>query len=400
MNPPDRSEALQIIHSRIAKIASSNPTLYSGLAGKSLFYYYFNRFDEKAEYLRIATDSLQSVLDNLHETSQQPSLADGFTGIAWLLQHLSAEGFTGEPGEEEIAGFDGIIEKSLSLYQSQGNYDPLYGAIGAGIYFLERKQKGNDQLRKIISLLHEMAIGQNDDRIWLSRIPGVPPAEKPDLGLSHGIPGIIVFLVRSYERLHQFSGSENNQLLQELSLSIEQLVTWLIGQQLPFGMSFYPNHASIQQESRLGWSYGDLGVAYCLLYAGRVFDRKDWVDQGIQIGHHTISRDPENSQMYRDYEAIPDAGFCNGSAGIATLYDQLYFLSGDESFKDRRIFWEAQTIKSVIRAYQAYGLENAPVSQVHWWNDISLIKGLSGIGLSLLKGENLKKDWKRALLLF
>mgnify|MGYP001794558201 FL=1 len=59
----------------------------------------------------------------------------------------------------------------------------------------------------------------------------------------------------------------------------------------------------------------------------------------------------------------------------------------------------SSALQSIIAAHEIYGDEDAPVADVHWWNDISLIKGFSGFGLSLSSGNQGEAGWKKALLL-
>lgn len=396
MNPSDLLRAIHIIHSRINVIQTPNPTLLSGLGGKALFYSYLNDTIKNDSYERITFESVQNILDHLDKIRQNPSLADGYTGIAWLLQHLLNEELFDQITMEVVSGFDLPVLQSIPFYKEQKNYDPLYGAVGAGIYFLERKRDGISGLHSVIKLLNEISIIDQDGLKWFDQISQT--IASPNLGLSHGVPGVIIFLVNSYELISEVY-DQDIELLQLLENLIRGSINWLLSQENSCGKSLFPNNSEVRDESRLGWSYGDLGIAVGLLHAGKLFRNHEWVEKGIQVGIHTIDRNVESSQIYLDYELIPDAGFCNGSAGISVMYQELYLLSGHKSFEIRSEFWKDQTVSSILKAGKVYGLENAPASQSHWWNDISLIKGLSGIGLSLLNNDYSKQGWKRSLLL-
>ncbi|MEL6560562.1 MAG: lanthionine synthetase LanC family protein [Bacteroidota bacterium] len=397
MQLPDYSKAIEILHVRISKLKTDNPTLFSGVGGKVLFYAYLARNVGEGRDNSVLNDSIQHILDNLSQATHDPGLADGYTGIAWLLQHLINESFHDEITQQMVSGFDKLVINSLPFYQKNHNYDPLYGAIGAGLYFIERGTMISE-LKSVIEILAQLAVTDNGGISWLDRFTDSDAAPQRNLGLSHGVTGIILFLINSHRFVRQ-KFPESRLLLEQLSQMIADAVNWLIDQEKPCGYSTFPNNAENTEESRLGWSYGDLGIAYCILLAAKEFNNKIWSQKGLAIGLHTLKRGIPDSHMYLDHHQIPDAGICNGAAGIALLYHSLFKLTTNQKFVERSAYWHGITIQSIIAAYEIYGDEDAPVANVHWWNDISLIKGLSGIGLSLSSGNLVEAGWKKALLL-
>ena len=398
MHLPDCSKALEILQTRISLKESNNPSLFSGIGGKVLFYAYLDGVHSTIDYKSLLNDSIQEVLDNLSQKTNDPSFADGYTGIAWLLQHIVNESLSDEISSEMVSGFDRPIISSLSFYQKNFNYDPLYGAIGAGIYFIERGGIMIPELTSVIELLMQINVVDENKITWLDRFTNSDTDPQYNIGLSHGVTGIIIFLIKSYHFIKE-RAPEQEQLLEQLFHTIHNSLTWLIDKELPYANSNFPNTAYNLEESRLGWSYGDLGIAYCILLAADLFDSDIWNQKGQELALSTLNRTVQNSHIYLDHHQIPDAGICNGSAGIALLYNSLFILTRNNLFAEKSGFWHSITVSSILEAHKIYGNEDVPVSKIHWWNDLSLIRGLSGIGLSLVKNDQIGAGWKKPFLL-
>lgn len=394
-------EAIKILQSRIETITIDDPSLLSGLGGKTLFYSYLAKSFTKSEQYETAVGTLEEIFSQLEKVSSLSSFAEGFSGIAWLLQHLYKENLIEDIPESQIAYFDEPIFQTLHNHYRNKNYDPLYGAVGCGLYFLERESACFNSLKELIAMLNKLSSSDNFFVPWQDSLASPEGIETPNLGLSHGLAGINLFLCNALNNLKQNESNPNNQDSYHLTKKmLRESIDWLIDHQLPFGHSLFPNNAGVNEESRLGWSYGDLGIAFCLIKAGVILEDKVLTKKGADIASFTLKRDISNAQLYFDHHHIPDAGICNGSAGIACLYQNIYSLTHQDIFKERAEYWLIQTLDAVRESYKIYGLENVNVHQTHWWNDAGLIKGLPGIGLSLLSFLDVNaQNWKKAFLI-
>ncbi len=396
--------ALQIVKSRISKLDTQDPSLYSGLSGKTLFYSYAAAYSGNQLDYDQSINAVKKVIENLNQTSQKGSFADGFTGIAWLLQHLQNEKLIEGITDEQISLFDSPIIQTLKIYQQNGNYDPLYGALGIGLYYLEKSRNNCNQLKSVIDFLIDASVTQNQSVFWLDKVASPAGVNSPNLGLSHGVTGINLFLCKCIKVFRELEkqGSDSNSLqyLKKTTELLTQSTFYLLNQQKPAGKSLFPNNAGVVEESRLGWSYGDLGIAIGIIKASISLNNDRWLKEGINIALSTCQRDLTSSQVYEDHYKIPDVGFCNGLAGIATLYQSLFQLTNNHHFNHATNKWVNHTIEAIFQANTQYGLKNVPNVRTHWWNDLSLIKGLSGIGLSLTSFLGISYSaWKKSFLL-
>ena len=97
-------------------------------------------------------------------------------------------------------------------------------------------------------------------------------------------------------------------------------------------------------------------------------------------------------------EHICDAGLCHGTTGIAHLYARIYNYSFDERYRDLSAYWYTQTIeylsnKQNIQSYKSYNGEN-------WIGDLSILEGLSGIGLSFISAiSKIEPKWDKSIMI-
>lgn len=83
----------------------------------------------------------------ISSNSVDSTLFKGFTGLAWLSQHLYNNGTISVDDKEYIQeGLDPHIYKAIALYEDNQNYDLLYGMIGLGLYYLEKPIDGSVQI--------------------------------------------------------------------------------------------------------------------------------------------------------------------------------------------------------------------------------------------------------------
>jgi lantibiotic biosynthesis protein len=156
----------------------------------------------------------------------------------------------------------------------------------------------------------------------LSRNRKQSPFGYYNLGVAHGVPGVIALL----------AGACRAGIRPEVAHPLlTGAVRWVMSQRLSesrggrYPAWIAPGHES--RPCRLAWCYGGPGVAATLLYAAKVLCHEEWEAAAMDIATHAARATPEES-------GVEDAGLCHGAFGLAHLYNRIYQASGDESFAD------------------------------------------------------------------
>ena len=379
-------EALTVLKHRLQQFPpQTNPSLFSGNSGLALLYWSWYKHTKDKDLLQLASTAIGVSFDNLDTIAQDPSLADGYTGLAWLLRFLDQQKLLEIPDQRLIEAIDsGILQHMYDDFK-EGNYDPLYGFLGTATYLRHRSHDEDAAyLEDVTDAIKGLAIQEPTGTAWKD-VFSTPQQPFYNLGLSHGTPGIIVFLAQ------QLRLNPNNQAISGL---LEQACAWLLQQEKPLDYSLYPTAAGQQEASRLGWSFGDAGVAWALASAAQALSSTRLKAQALRVALHAASRDINNAHMVKYGNGLTDAGFCNGSAGAACMFRALNSYLPHPALEQATNYWLTVCIDTVI-GLQQQPLEFKPEAQFStWMNDYSLIKGLSGTALALLSFlEDGPKDW-------
>ena len=339
---------------------------------------------------------INSFIINMQKVAKEGvfSFGDGLMGYGWLLTLL-------------MKTIDMDIEAGLFLKKldrcardysigclKKNNYDFLHGAIGAGVYMIERIDKNDtlSSLEIIVRLLKESSVPTNTGISWSS--PALSgKCNSFDLGLAHGIPGIIAFLSMLMRlELKRFNNAQD---------LIRGSVDFILSNENPnpqlFG--FFPHQVSPgngkPSKSRLAWCYGDLGIAVALWLAGETLFDSSLKEKAIDICLKTTER-----KCYKETRII-DAGICHGSSGVAHIYNRMYYYTDLKEFKDAANFWIEKTIEigcfdDGIAGFKTW---NSP-DYGGWQAEYGLLDGVAGIGLALSSHLSEKEPtWDRFLLL-
>src|SRR6185369_7304354 len=94
----------------------------------------------------------------------------------------------------------------------------------------------------------------------------VAPEGYTNLGLAHGVPGVIAILARYITAGVDVARA---RVLLEAGVDYLRYVAWLPSQ---------PN-----SQARVAWCYGDLGVAIALMSAGTALGRDDWRRDALDL---------------------------------------------------------------------------------------------------------------------
>lgn len=344
-----------------------------------------------------AEQFLEQAVQSITAEPAGSSFYKGSTGVAWAIAHLHEQLFDSEDDDlnEEV---DEALQEQLN--QWEGGYDLINGLVGVGVYALERlpRPAAVENVEMIVKRLDEIAEYGTDGVTWFTG-PGLLPNWQHKLypegyyniGLAHGIPGVIAFLGEVCAA---------GIALDRAGPLLEGAVKWLLRHKLPLeAAASFPNwigKGPQQFAFKLGWCYGDIGVAAALLHAGRCIERPDWEREALDIARRAALRQPEKA-------GLSDAGLCHGAAGRAHIFNRMFQATGEDFFKEAARFWFQRTLEMKRPGEGSGGYPALYINEKNeksWGNDYGILAGSAGIALALLAAAtNINPAWDQMLLL-
>jgi lantibiotic modifying enzyme len=347
------------------------------------------------------TQALQAVAD----TPQGPSLYGGLSGVAWTAQHLKGRLLDDEDVEEICEVVDRMVLGLLAESPWEFDYDLISGLVGFGVYFLERLPgpAAVEALERIVDHLTALAVSTDAGLTWLSRPEllserqrELTPEGHYNLGVAHGVPGVIALLSELFAR---GVAAERARTL------LEGAVPWLLSQKQPPGLgSVFSSWVGPGLESgrtRVAWCYGDLGLSTTLLLAARCVRAPAWEREAIEIAKAVARVRWEDS-------GVMDTALCHGAAGNAHLFNRLFQATRDPELEAAARFWFDKTLELRKPGEGVGGYLNwtvvpdtrrGPNPEFRWNPEPGFLTGAAGIGLALLSAAcPLEPSWDRVLL--
>ncbi|NOQ24520.1 MAG: hypothetical protein GQ564_04085 [Bacteroidales bacterium] len=367
--------------------------IMGGKVGIATFLFYYAKLYDKQDPYDYALELLISVFDDINNGFNYHTQAGGLAGIGTAIEFLTQEELIEADTDEMLGGLDDFLYKKMIHELKNSNYDFLHGAVGIGLYFLKRKsnKKSHEFLKNFVNELDSIAYKDEQGIRWLSVLNREENSQGYNLGLSHGIASIIVFLSKLYSE-----GIAKEKVLGLLSGAVK----YLLNQQLDITKfkSNFPSWVCKDEpstHSRLAWCYGDLGIGIALWQAGNNTNNETWKEKAIEILLHSTKR--------RDLkeDSIVDAGLCHGSEGIAHIYNRMYIYTNRNEFKDAAIYWFEQTLQMAkyedgLAGYKVWRTPEYGGLQ----NEYGFLEGIAGIGLSLISAiSDIDPKWDECLLL-
>jgi lantibiotic modifying enzyme len=363
---------------------SADPGLMDGSAGAALFFGHLSAHTGRDHHHMLTERALVATLDVLHgQNDRAPvgsSLCSGLAGVAWCLDHLVQHDVVELDSqlEELLSDLDVVLADAVVTSAAAGQLDLLHSSLGAIVYLTGRpaSPRVSSRLAETVGHLRRHAI--RDDRG--SRWPDPTRPGEFDLGLAHGASSTVCLLARLVRA--GIATTESTPLLAEAA-------RWLESTRLPQPSAKPPTAlfpSSVDEHgapsgrrwSRLGWCYGDLGVAIGLLSAGMALGDQSLLGHATTILEEASRRSPEEGE-------VADAGLCHGSLGIMQMYlrasialDAPHLAAvGTRWFEHSHRFAGRSTDEAAgFRARTPHGYRITR----------SLLQGTAGIGLGLLAG--------------
>jgi lantibiotic modifying enzyme len=378
----------------------SPPGLLGGYTGAALFYAYYYQLTGKKKHLQQVHLLLENAVNDLAETAIPFSHCNGIAGIVWCIQHLMQAGFAGEDGMADIfEEVDYVLGAAMTSALQEGQHDFLHEGLGIALYFLERTvhPQAKAYLERVVSCLASTAIITPDGITWQDHLTGLGDGSAGvrsfNMGLAHGVPAILSIL----GMIH----SKGIATVQTAEM-VRKGISWILAAENDPEdnlTALYPvlvdidHQALTGKHSRLGWCYGDLGIATLLLNVSAWLRETGYHEKALQIFHHTLQhRNAGNGNVH-------DACLCHGSAGIAHIYRRAWLQTKDDRLLDGATSWLHQTLqmnnhKEGPAGYRFYGKDT-------FENSYGILEGVAGIGLAIAAAIDPDTDpaWDRCMLL-
>jgi len=375
---------------------SDNIGLHAGTSGIALFIAYYDRIiNHQTEVSQRVLDIMEHNINQINSGYRQHTICNGISGFGWLCEHMRKIGMLNCEDIEFLDDLDPFLYRMMIADIQAGNYDFLHGALGVGMYFLSRfdKKEVPAYLEELLTELEKSGIPCENDAIkWISVLNRETGEKGYNISLSHGMSSIAAFLIRLH-RLN-FETERVDRLLSQTVKYILDQITYQEG-----NISYFPSYSKESSKgsnySRLGWCYGDLGIAHIFWQASVVMKNKEWEDTAIRILHHTTNR--------RDLQlnGIRDAGLCHGSAGVAHIFWNLFLHTGLQEFREATNCWLQVTMQMAkyddgLAGYKAYRKEEYGGPE----KLNTLLEGIAGIGIALLCSlESDEIAWNECIML-
>ena len=368
------------------------PSLADGHAGISLLPYYLEKSMPNRKIELDFEDLLTKSINELRSLETTDfSFYFGPLGIMWTQNHI---GFNSRLELNKFEAYQDfffleLIDKNEFKYK----VDVLNGLLGLGVFGLQRFENYHlsELFPVLVSLIEKCSVRNTHGRTWKFRSPINKKAKAGDkwhynLGLAHGSPGVISFLSAVLSK-----GIERKST----SRLLHEAVRWLLwvdeenkGRCFPGGFTSSVRNA--QEVGRLGWCYGDLGVATSLLHASIVLESKKLRQDADRILYRSL--DDKRFQ-----NANSDASLCHGTAGVGHILNRYYHYTGDPFIKKKAIQFFVKTFE--MKSLNS-GLGGLPSGARGKKLDPSFLFGSTGIALSLIAASfPVEPEWDKIMLL-
>ncbi|MCX2432962.1 lanthionine synthetase LanC family protein [Pedobacter sp. GR22-10] len=357
----------------------TNATYETGKLGTALFYYYYGKYKQDESSLVIANDLVESTLSNFslnlfEKEYGTDSLDNHLSNIGRFVGFANSNGFIDLNVNSYLANFDEIMFQLMRTKIQAGDLDINSGAIASGEYFLSRIISSNscrEPLEYMVNNLEKIAlVDEEGDYFW--KAPSLH--DRIYFGLSHGSAMIIAFLSRLAACGIQVD------LCHEL---IRKSVSFVIKHKRTQDKGLFPIQLNDKIEStQFSMCYGDLGVGYALLRAAKELNDDYLQNVAMEVLIDCTIRNRLDGLTL-------DASITYGASGIAATFGKLNQLSNHPRFSESEKYWYSQIPHYAFHENNYAGFKSRLVDPKPLWN-ICFGWGITGIGISMINGQDLK----------
>lgn len=336
------------------------------------------------------------------------SLFEGLCGVGFAAYCMSHKGkryqsFINDLNFHIVNNVKRLLLEYKKTPLNELQYDLMYGLTGIGNYLMNFASDDviRNTLCSILQFLTDLC--KNDFQriplfsIYSSQSPlytyfknlSAKPIKYVNLGVSHGIPGILLLLVKSYME---------NIYIENQFEAIKFLSNFIYENCIRDGEEYYWEAQKILGESnkkknraRDAWCYGTPGVAYSLLKASKLLKNNKMKELSICSMKVALTH----------LQETVSPTFCHGFSGLCCLARKFYDETGDAYFlKAYSLLFEH--ILSLYNDNYPFGFINQEVQRGLFVqeNEIGLLNGVSGVLLTLLSCyKTVYTPWESIFLL-
>lgn len=288
--------------------------------------------------------------------------------IASSLYSIASTYETGNTLRMEIARTSRIYcKKAGYLVQSGLRMDLISGIIGILVHLVNTPDIPSCSAKDVM-LTHAIQQLQEDNHFGFRHANG---HGRVDLGVAHGLPGLLVFLAKYAEK----ELADIYQIMNDICEFI------LHTMQPASAVSTFPYYSNEPTCSRLAWCYGDISILLAVSACGRRGFGGTAANEIIQI---------TSDRLYRRGDIagrITDPYFCHGAIGVAACLNRIANWTENEKLDSLAEFWSDQ----YFTKFRKDMLDSA--------TDCTLLNGLPGVGLGLYALEFDDFGWASSVLL-
>ncbi len=368
--------------------------LLTGNSGIVLFLAYYSKFNNDAKYAHKISELIGENLKIIEEGYNYDSFCSGITGFLWSLTHLVKYNFLDKEETLDILNeTDEFIYKCMMTNVDAKKFDFMHESIGIGIYFLERVKDNPMSKKYLEDLINGLELSCEKEEDGGLKWVSYNHTENKlvfNLSLSHGIASIIEFLGKAYKK-NIYKEKVKFLLNGSIKFLLNHIKDPLLnGSYFPSWV--YDNEA--MEKSRLGWCYGDLGIAMVLYQTGEILKDDSLKEISIKI----MTFNSERRILKSEY--VVDAGICHGTAGIAHIFNRMYKYTGKEKYKETSDFWLKETLKMARFEDGVAGYKAWHSTVTSWVKEYGILEGVAGVGLSFISAiSDVEPSWDECLLL-
>lgn len=349
-----------------------NDGIVQGNIGLILCYSYFYQVYEKEAYGEACYSLLNSLL---YKEFKDASLGYGLAGIAWgvdlLYQNDLLEDF--QIWQDKI---DEVLCDRCELLIVNQNTDYFVGANGVLNYLVTRKKA--DKVHEIASSFLQMLCDCLETLPFI-RFNTPSNGEKTglNLGVPHGLSGIVAILLRFEERKIG-NIQEITQTIFEVLFKYQRK-----GKEYDFPCSDY-----LEAQSHLAWCYGDLPICYFLFKYMFLFSDNLYRERASKLLNRLLQRTDCRPQ---------DITLCHGTIVVAYLFYKIWRLTNDRRCLERSKFWQKNAENTFYMMFEEY---RETKKYTTFFENPSLLYGLPGflIARMTMNGQ-IGEEWDSCLLL-
>ena len=347
----------------------------NGLAGVSLFYYYYSAYKKDASYIDKSIAYVERSINGLNGEYRGSTILRDITEIGSLLHFYAGEEIIPKADIEFF--YENFDDKLLAFFRdslSKGDLSPISGAISFGYYFIERMadRDFSAELAELIDRIEELSWTGPRGIYWYSSLER-NGEHQIELGGSHGIAGIVSWLLHVYA-----NGLQQDRVRKLITGALDYLLLYRVEDSSLYSFPFEVSDKKVRKMINL--AYGDLGLGYIFYKAGKLLGVDSYKFAGIEILTKAGGVRDDGKSFVRD------AILLYGSEGIGSLFSMFREELSTDVFDKTIRYWKGKTLEFNCHDNEFAGYRSF-FNQFDVNTPLSLMNGIVGVGISLMSDE-------------